>query len=172
LCEDIVALHERKSVFFVAPAYPRINLWPDSATNLFSAADTLPRIAPGWEKRFFSLRQTGAKFDCLQRPLAAVYMFDGRSDSERAPRIEAIASSKDAMLSLVQNTYMNYLIGKSLRANEFDALTRLVSQITVRRLVPHCDPARLETMCKLLETDALKIAAENTPSILASGKDL
>jgi hypothetical protein len=55
---------------------------------------------------------------------------------------------------MTQNTYMNYLLGKEQRGAEFDAIARLLSQIKVRRVVPHSDPAKIPAMCELLEMDA------------------
>jgi hypothetical protein len=55
---------------------------------------------------------------------------------------------------MAQNTYMNYLLGKEQRAAEFDAIARLVSQVKVRRVIPHSDPAKIPAMCDLLEMDA------------------
>jgi len=158
LCEDIAALHERSSGFFVSPAYPRINLWPPSAISLFGKLDSLPRITPSWGKRFLSLNGKALKFDSQERALAAVYVVDDRSADHRAPGIEMIASAKEAALRLVQNTYMNYLLDARQRAQEFDSIARLVSTVSVRRLVPHRDLKRLGAMCELLVEDATRFA--------------
>ncbi len=53
---------------------------------------------------------------------------------------------------------MNYLLDKEQRASEFDAVARLVSGITVRRLIPHSDTGKIGAMCKLLQTDSADIA--------------
>jgi len=156
-CEDITALRERQSVFWAAPGYPRVNLWPESAANLFGTPIALPKITPTWEKRFLSLDGHATKFENRERQLAAVYLLDVRSNGDDSPRIEDL-SARDAALLLVQNTYMNYLLSKKQRAKEFDIIARLASRVTVRRLVPHNDPARLPAMCELLEIDAARIA--------------
>ena len=94
-----------------------------------------------------------APFEDRKRQLAAIYILETRSDGDDAPRIEEI-SAREAAVLLVQNTYMNYLLGKEQRAAEFDAIARLLSQVRVRRVVPHSDPARIPAMCELLEMDA------------------
>jgi hypothetical protein len=159
-CEDITALRDRADGFWAAPGYPRVNLWPESVANLFGTATAaaLPRITPNWEKRFLSLDGLTTKFENRERQLGAVYVFAARSDDKDAPRIEAL-STREAALLLVQNTYMNYLLGKEQRAAEFDAISRLVSRVPVRRLIPNGDPEKIASMCELLQIDAAEIAA-------------
>lgn len=159
LCEDIAALWERDSVFHVAPGYPRVNLWPDSVASLLGSSGELPLITPSWEKRFLLLEGTERPFENRARRLAKIYIIAAREDDAEAPRIEAI-TPRHAALLLVQNTYMNYLLGKTQRAVEFDLLVRLLSGVAVRRLVPHTDPARIGALCDLLEADAKRAAME------------
>jgi hypothetical protein len=157
LCEDIAALREREGEFWTASGYPRVNLWPESTASLFGAPDALPTISPNWEKRFLSLDGGMAPFEDRERQLAAVYILETRSDSDDAPRIEEI-SAREAAVLLVQNTYMNYLLEKEQRAAEFAAIARLLSRVAVRRLIPHSDPAKIATMCELLQMDSENIA--------------
>jgi len=159
LCEDITALRERNAVFWTAPGYPRVNLWPESAGNLFGNPLAIPKITPTWEKRFLALDDTLGKFESQERPLAAIYLLAARRDSDHAPHFEEI-SAREALLQLVQNTYMNYLLATEQRAAEFDLVARLVSGTVVRRVVPHSDPARLPAMCELLQTDSATIAVK------------
>ena len=163
LCEDIAAVRERASIFCVAPGYPRINLWPDSVAKLFPSDADLPKITPNWDKRFLSLDGHPAKFESQERPLVAIYLLEPRSNAPDAPRIEEV-SPQDAVLLLVQNTYMNYLLEKQQRADEFDAIARLVSQVPVRRLVPSSDPAKISAMCELLEANAANSSGPATGS--------
>ena len=159
LCEDIAALRERIAVFYVAPGYPRVNLWPDSVANLLGPTGELPRITPNWEKRFLPLEGAQPAFEGQSRPLATVYIIGAREEGSGAPRIERI-SPRSAALLLVQNTYMNYLLNKAQRAAELDMLVRLVSSVRVRRLVPHAGASRLGDLCDLLEADAKRSIME------------
>ena len=156
-CEDITALRERAGDFWVAPGYPRVNLWPESVSTVFSTPKALPKITPNWEKQFLSLDGKLAEFEKQDRQLAAVYLLAPRRQEDSAPRIEEI-SSREAVLQLVRNTYMNYLLGAKQREMEFDAIARLVSRLVVRRLIPHSDPAKLSMMCDLLQMDSANIA--------------
>lgn len=158
LCEDVTALYERDAAFHVAPGYPRINLWPESVAILFPCALDLPRITPNWQKRYFALDGSQARFDPAQRPLAALYILDARSDDTTAPAFEDL-SPREAALCLVENTYMNYLLEKPQRAAEFDAITRLVSSTRVKRVTPSSDPGKIHALCQALERDAALVAA-------------
>ena len=168
LCEDVCAFADTDGEFSVLPAYPRISLWPDSVEFLFSSASALPLIVPGWEKRFLALDGTTAKFASASAPLAAVFLLANRSTEESAPRIEPI-SAKDALLRLVQDTYMNWLLDGRQRAAEFDQLARLVSAAPCFRLTPSANPARLPALAEMIETHTLRLLAPDAyPSLGAS----
>ena len=68
-------------------------------------------------------------------------------------------SAREALLDLVQNTYMNWLLDRRQRAAEFDALSKLVAQVPVRRIVPHLDPGRIGVLCELIVADAERVPA-------------
>ena len=86
-----------------------------------------------------------------------IFLAPRMSDS-RAPRVEEIAP-RDALLALVQNTYMNWLLNREQRAAEFDVLSKIVNQIPIRRLIPHADPARLPALCDLIIEDATTLTS-------------
>jgi len=150
LSDDISALREADGRFQVEPGYPWICLWPDAVLNLFGKADALPQLTPTWEKRYLSLGSGG--FEPVRRPLGAVYLLAPRTNEPSAPRVEGI-SARDAVLELVQNTYMNWLLDSRQRAAELDVLSRLVSSVPVRRLIPHVDPGRIGLLCDQVVRD-------------------
>jgi hypothetical protein len=159
LCEDVAALKENTTGFSVEPGYPRVCVWPDAVQTLLGQEDALPRLTPNWEKRFLALDGVRAKFEAERLPLGAVYLFSARTAQADAPRVEEVGP-REALLELVQNTYMNWLLDRKQRAEEFDLLARLVARVPVRRIVPHQDAARLGTMCELLIGDASRVCAE------------
>jgi hypothetical protein len=162
LCEDIAALHEHRGQFYVQPGYPRVCLWPDSVEKLLGSEDALPLLTPTWEKRFLALDGERAKFEARMRPLGAVYLLGLRSHEETAPRLIEV-TPREALLDLVQNTYMNVLLSREQRAAEFELLSRLVNQVPCKRVIPHKDAARIAAICELLETDARRIAVQAAP---------
>ena len=158
LCEDVTPLIEVEGRFQVEPGYPRVCLWPEAVETLFGARDALPQLTPSWEKLFLPLDGRNAKFEEHRRVLSVVYLFASRVAEADAPRIETI-SAREALLDLVQNTYMNWLLDQRQRAAEFDALSKLVMQVPIRRIVPHLDPGRIGALCELIVADAERVPA-------------
>ena len=157
-CEDITPLREENGRFQVDPGYPRVCLWPDAVEKLFGARDALPQLTLSWEKFFLPLDGRDAKFEEQRRVVSAVYLFAPRVAEDDAPRIETL-SARGALLDLVQNTYMNWLLDRSQRAAEFDTLSRLVTQVPIRRIVPHLETGRIGALCELIVADAERISS-------------
>ena len=156
IAEDIVALQERGGKFEAVPGYPRVCLWPESVKMLFGREDALPQLTPVWEKRFLELDGKRAKFAPAKLPLGVLYLFAPRSGDDGAPRAEKV-SPREALLELVQNTYMNWVLERQQRAAEFDFLCRLVQQVPVRRITPHAKPEKLAALCDLILRDAAEL---------------
>jgi hypothetical protein len=68
---------------------------------------------------------------------------------------------REALLELVQNTYMNWLLDRDRRAEEFDELCKVVQQVPVRRVVAHTDGAELGKLCECIFEDTQKILANS-----------
>jgi hypothetical protein len=156
LAEDIVALEESGGEFRAVPGYPRVCLWPESVSMLFGHADALPQITPTWEKHYFELDGTRAKFSQEKLPLGVVYLIASRSSEENTPLVEKL-TPREAFLGLVQSTYMNWVLSRKQRANEFETLCRLVQQIPVRRIVLHTKPESIARLCELILQDATSV---------------
>jgi len=153
LTEDVTPIKESGSAFIVEPGYPRICLWPDSVKQLLGSADALPLITPNWEKRYLPLDGVRASFEPAPKPLGIIYLLAPRGDNVDAPRLEEMRP-REALLELVQNTYMNWLLDRDQRAAEFEVLCKIVQQVPVRRIIPHADPARLGALCDLILQNA------------------
>jgi hypothetical protein len=160
LCEDVAPLKEDTHGFSVEPGYPRVCVWPDAVEKLLGQGQALPRLTPNWEKCFLALDGVSGNFETERRPLSIVYLLGERAGQSDAPRIEKM-SPQAALLELVQNTYMNWLLDREQRAAEFDLLSRLVKRVPVRRVLPHQDPSRLREMCELILDDVRKLTEEN-----------
>ena len=155
LGEDIVPLELTEGGYSAHPGYPRICLWPDAVAKLTGDPEALPRLTPTWEKRFLPLDGVRAKFSEERMPIGLIYVFGERSPEANAPRIETMRP-REALLELVQNTYMNWLLDRERRAEEFDELSKLVQQVPVRRIVAHIDGARIGELCECILADAAK----------------
>jgi hypothetical protein len=157
LSDDIVAITEGQNGAFCAePGHPHICLWPNSVEHLLGYEDALPRLVSSWDKRYLPLDGVRAHFEAARRPLSLIYVLAPRAGCAYAPRIEPLGK-REALLALVQNTYMNWLLDRQQRAAEFEMLSKVVDHIQVRRVVPHVDPARLNGLCDLIVHDASQI---------------
>lgn len=152
LSDDIVALAEHDQRFHVLPAYPAVNLWPDSVRMLYGSPDALPRISADWDKRFLALDEKNtSRFERRQLPIGAIYVFD---DSEAASgQCFTSVSKKDALLMLVANTYATNFLDARQRAEEFAVLSRLVDQVPVRKVNPRRGIVSVEAFCELIRQD-------------------
>lgn len=152
LSEDVVALAEAGDHFLVQPAYPRVRLWPSSVNTLCGSPDALPLLTPTWDKRYLDLTESRYRFQEKPLPLAAIYILDQRTYDSRAPYVEEVAAHT-GLMTLVANSYTNYMLGREIRAQEFELLGRLVARVPVRRATPHADPAFLTALCDTIITD-------------------
>lgn len=152
LAEDVVALDNRADQFLVRPSYPCIRLWPASVKALYGDESHLPRLTPNWDKRYLDLARSDDQFGRKPLPLAAVYVLGERSLDTVAPFVEQLDRT-DALLSLIANTYTNYLMDKTMQARQFDLLTRVLANVPVRKVTPHADAARLQELCDCIFSD-------------------
>jgi len=159
LTENVSPIIELGATFIVEPGYPRVCLWPDSVKQFLDSPDALPLLRANWDKRY--LDGVRATFEPQPKPLGVIYLLSPRTDGSDAPRIEQIAP-RDALLALVQNTYMNWLPNRDRRAAEFDFLSKVLNQVPARRIIPPADPARLPALCDLIIADAMTLTAPNS----------
>jgi hypothetical protein len=152
LCEDIAALRLADNRYWIEPGYPRVCLWPESVEKLMGRGDALPLLTPNWEKRYLPLDGVLARFQPAGCPVGAVYVLAPRVADENAPRIEDL-TRKEALLELVQNTYMNWLPDREQRAREFEALAQLAGQVPLRRIVGHRDPKHMAAAHSMILAD-------------------
>ena len=160
LSEDILPLEFAEERYWAIPGYPRVCLWPDAVAKLTGHPDGLPRLTPTWTKRYLPLDGNRGKFTAEKKPLSLIYLLGERSAEANAPRIDEVRP-REALLELVQNTYMNWLLDRERRAEEFDELCKVVRKIPVRRIVPHTDGAEIGNLCERILEDAGMILAQS-----------
>jgi hypothetical protein len=156
LSDDLVPLADQTGRFFAQPGYPRVNLWPDSARALFGSGEALPRITPTWEKRFLALDQDGYRFQATPMALGAIYVLVPRDSTTPSPSMETMIPSS-ALITLVANTYVNYLLDAQMRGQEFTVLSRLVAGVPVRAVKPPDDSLRLREFAESIAADAKEL---------------
>ena len=152
LSDDIVALVEHGDEFQVLPAYPRLNLWPDSVKLLYGSPDALPPVSVGWDKRCLALGEAGGpRFEERHLRLGTIYIFDDISQ-HGTENIEVI-SQKNALMMLVGNTYAANFLDTKQRAEEFAVLGRLVAKVPVRRINARRNVTGINELCELIRQD-------------------
>jgi len=166
LSDNIVALVDQRGAFMVLPSFPQILLWPDSVRTLYGSEEALPRATPGWDKRFLDL----TRFHQHPLPLGAVYLLGERLSNSAELEAEAVPR-QEAFTGLIANSYMNYLLDGTMRAQEFETFGRVVGDVPVRRVRPHQDPAYLLSLCGIILHDFLDFvpttfASRRAPPIL------
>ena len=149
LAEDVVTIDDRRDRFLVRPGYPCIRLWPAAVKALYGSEDHLPKLTPNWDKCYLDLTE---QFQREPLPIAAIYQLGERRHDVRAPFIETLDRA-EGLMSLIANTYATKLMDKQMRAREFELLTRVVSHISVRRVTPHADSARIHELCDYILHD-------------------
>jgi len=165
ISDDVIALDCRGDQFLVQPGYPRLNLWPDSVRALFGSPDALPRITPTWDKRYLNLDRDGFRFETRLLPLSAVYLLDRRELGDLFCPIEQVAPSP-AMMTLLANTYVNYLLDAEMRRRDFNVLSRLLTAVPVRSVRAPDDSSRLCALCETIARNADGILAAPPPAIV------
>ena len=149
LAEDVVTLDDRGDRFLVRPGYPCIRLWPPAVKALYGSETHLPKLTPNWDKCYLDLSE---RFQGEPLPLAAIYQLGERRHDSVAPFVEKLDRT-EGLMALVANTYATKLMDKQMRAREFELLTRVVGNVSVRRITPHADPARINQLCDVILND-------------------
>ena len=150
--DDIVPLVDHGRAFSVQSGYPCVCLWPESVETLYGSSDSLPLLTPTWNKRYLPLEDSSHRFQLDPMPLAAVYLLGDRAQGAGRPFAHPVPAA-DGLISLIANTYMNYLPDANARVREFELLGRLAGTVPIRRVQPHSDPAYLNKLCDAIVED-------------------
>lgn len=150
ISDDIATLEQVGDSFVVHPSPARLRLWPASVEHLYGRPDALPRLTPSWEKRYLDLRNGDRRFQFTPLPLAAIYVLSNPAYSE--DEVEVIPAPA-AMMQLLANVYVNYLLDDSFRERDFVRIAKVVNTVPVRRVNLRHDFAALEQKCRSIASD-------------------
>jgi hypothetical protein len=142
--DDILVLRETPQGWMTTPAPDHVRLWEDSERLLFGVGSSLAPLSPTFPKRGLSLARAGLATANESVPVGALLLF-GPRESGTAPRLDPLVGG-EALLSLVANSYTNYLLDDAERAAELQAVGRLAASVPIRRLVPHEEAAQLSVL--------------------------
>ena len=132
LSDDLLVLRRRGRSIHAEPGYPLLRLWPTSVAALYGSPKAMPRLVPGWEKRYVDLIAAEA-FAPEHLPLRAIYALGERRIGLTTAITESLTQRR-ALLELVKNSYAGRLPGPSARRAEFELFSELTSEIPIRRL--------------------------------------
>lgn len=152
LSDDVLALTDLTNHFLVRPAYPRVRLWPESVAGLFGSADMLPRMTPNWDKHYLALNASDYHFQSEPLPLAAVYFLGQRTVGGGPSIVEAVRPT-EALMALISDSYAASYIYETVRAKEFEVLSRLVQGVPLRRVAAVDDFAHIDELCHAIVQD-------------------
>jgi hypothetical protein len=165
LSDDVVALVDEGEGFLVQPGYPRVNLWPDSARALFGLENPLPQITPTWDKQYLALDENGCPFAMEPSVLRAIYVLGEREAGMDEAIIEEVPGS-EAFMMLVANSYVNYLLDRDMRSEEFAMFGRISSEIPIRRIRPTTNHEDIRNLCGDIVTNAMSLVTPAWPPVL------
>jgi len=155
LGEDVLNLLPSENEFKATPGYPVIRLWPQSLEILRGLPEISTDGTPGLNKLCLDSRLGAYRFEGEPKALAAIYVLKGRAEDERAPYIEALEPHV-ALLELLANILGQSVVDSEGRARNFAFLARLARAVPLRRMIPHCNPDRLQRMSELIAEDFRK----------------
>ena len=174
LSDDIVTLQESDFGFCVPPSPARLRLWPSSVEHFYGNADALPRLTSSWEKRYLDLRDSGCQLQPTALPLAAVYLLN--DPQSPAADIEEVSPS-EAMMQLLANVYVNYLLDDRFRRTDFVRISKLANTVTIRQVNLRHNFSDLERTCRSVAADSRRVVrsdrqprpARTVPTSFVSG---
>jgi hypothetical protein len=133
LTDDIAPLVEIDGQFFVQPGYPRLRLWPNTIEALGLNVNQLPPVLSFAEKRYLNLTPKNEssqwQFQPEPLPLTAIYLLD-------TPNQEILINplpQRTNLISLVRNTYADYMLDRVRRQRDFEVLGRLATTTVLRQ---------------------------------------
>ncbi len=130
LTEDVLALTPGSDRWMAWPAYDHLRLWGDSPAIPVGGAQALPALSPTWDKRALALESAGLARASVAVPLAGWFLLQEREVLGRITPLSGAA----ALRSLVENSYVHYLLDGTARAEELIALGRAAQGLRAYRL--------------------------------------
>lgn len=162
LTDDVAPILERHGVPHLQPTYGQVRLWPDSVALLYGSEEALPLLTPNWTKRALDLGGHRGGFQDRPLQLAAIYVLGERTEGSEH-RIEPL-SGRDALRTLLANSYVGYLLDRAAREEEFACLSRLVQRVALRRVISRHDPSQLPALCSRILDDVEEIGCTASPT--------
>ena len=138
------------------PAYASLRMWPETAQALFGASYRHDGRVSEFNEKVRLGPAGGLEFVSAGTPLHALYVLTPDANVE-APRVEPIPP-RDRVMEVVRHAFvLDWKEPERLRA-AFDAVSRVVNQIAVRRLRFRHDYAELAALRQVILGDLRQAA--------------
>lgn len=155
VADDLSAITLDPETALVHSLYPRLRLTPEAVRKRYGRVDALPEIWPGrpypLNKRYRPLATD--QFCAGATPLYALLFLEPRQARRSEARISCLSRTQ-AMLKLVQNTFVQYALDRPGREAELHQAKQLIT------LIPSCSISFPDSL------NALDLQAEMLPAIL------
>ncbi len=126
-----------------------MRLWPESVAALLGDEITLPKLAPYGHKRYLDLQKDEFQFVEQMIPVDVVYIIQDRGAEMSINPL----SPAQALMNLMKNTYLDYLIDNRLRAADMNLLAKLVNTVAIRKVIPEDSLNRLPSLYEAILND-------------------
>jgi hypothetical protein len=109
------------------------------------------------------------RFQATPLTLGAIYVLTDREAGLAAPIVEEL-SAREAFITLVANTYVNYLLNAEMRSHEFEALGRVVAGVPVRRVRASTDCSKVSVLCEAIASDVKQLERRRRTPAMAKAR--
>lgn len=136
VCDDCLAVTERKTTIMALPGYPGLRLWNDSIQGVGAIARNSKPVANHTGKSRWSTYSRPTDFYQKPRRLARVYLLKRAGAHRGSARIEIEELAPgEALMGLVKAAYRFDLTDSAMLKRQFHFLSRLSERVPVKRLV-------------------------------------
>lgn len=179
LADDIAAIADRSSHFFVQPGYPRLRLWPESITALYGSEVGLDRVFDFMDKRFLDLSgtvndnegETQLQFYQEPLPLAAIYILGKRQPELAAPKIASLPPAMALMNLMEQRSVSHLKLEKDRQEQEFTGFSHVAMKVPIRKVTRSDSLDALPQLCDAILEDLASLTPSENSTQLSKTAD-
>ena len=136
MSDDCLVLLEKNKGIYAIPAYPGLRLWDDALSHLFGENGAHGSVAHYTDKRRVEIEKRLETHCTEPQPLRRLYSIAEPIEAERKTDIiiEHL-SPRESFMALVRCVFRLDITDNNMLTRQFHFLERVVSQVSVRRLI-------------------------------------
>lgn len=151
LSDDVTPIFGDAGDWSIRRGTARIRLWEDSAEAI--TGGDLPKILSSWEKRALDFAPSSDRRS--EWPLGGILLMSPGETFE----IRAL-SQREALVGLVTQSYVNYLLDDELRRVEFDVLSGVVKGVPVHSMTRTSSLQQIDQLVSAVLALADKVSSD------------